>query len=226
MSECSGLLLLKLIKDIKYSEKDFVGFLASRKYSSLFEILVAVMLTQNTSDVNAFRALQRLEKLVGRLTPESILNAPLEELSKAIRPAGMHRQRAIRLHEVAKLVCKKYKCSLDHLCNLNVNEARSILMALPGVGAKTADVVLLMYCGMPVFPVDTHIFRISLRLGIVDKKDYDIVSGWFRSRIPRDKLLDVHLKLIMIGRLFCKPRNPLCSSCPLRVCCKHALSSL
>jgi len=194
---------------------------------SLFEFLVAVMLSQNTSDVNAIKAYERLKKkLSGEITPKKILDTDLEELVEAIKPAGMYRQRALRIKELAEIFSKPGFVDelLETISNDDVENARRILMGLPGIGAKTADVVLLVYFGKPTFPVDTHITRITKRLGYLDRTSYeDIRRFWMKILKPED-YLEAHLLLITHGRLTCKARNPGCSDCVLKRYCKYYLS--
>ncbi len=217
---CSADRLIQLISAVSIGDEEFVALRALESSdSTAFSVLVSVVLSQNTSDRNAVRAFTRLRSMVG-LSPREILDAGLERVAEAVKPAGMHRQRAARLIELARIVLDKYGGSLDFVCSMSVEEARQLLMELPGVGPKTADVVLLAYCGLPTFPVDTHISRICSRLGL--GSSYEVIRRWFLEHAPHDKLYELHLKLIVIGRRYCRPRNPRCNECPLRECCSYA----
>jgi len=158
--------VLKAISLVKIDEGEFLGRWVFTRGVSIFEGLVAVMLTQNTSDKVATRVYRDLKARLGSITPSSILSLSRLELEDLLRPIGSFRQRTDRLIKLATVVNTKYGGSLEFIRNMDIDEARRTLMSLPGVGPKTADVVLLNI-GRPTFPVDTHIMRISHRLGVV-----------------------------------------------------------
>ncbi|HIC98329.1 MAG TPA: endonuclease III [Pyrodictiaceae archaeon] len=216
-----GLCVVEALASVDYDVREFVGPVASRKYSNIYAMLVAVMLTQNTSDANAFKALKQLEKITG-LDPRRIIGVGEEVVAKAIRVAGMYRQRAKRIVAAVKQLLEMFGDKADRICELDYSDARQLLLSLPGVGLKTADVILLMYCRKPAFPVDTHIKRICGRLGL--GSSYEHISRTFLSILDGDveKLIDVHLKLITVGRRYCRPSKPKCDKCPLQVCCEYA----
>jgi len=188
--------------------------------SDPFKVLIRTILSQNTSYKNELKAFRALEEQVG-IEPERLASAPEEDIARCIRPAGQHRQRAKRIKEVAKLVLERYGGNLWGLLrNKPVLEAREELMSLPGVGKKTADIVLLFCARKPVFPVDRHILRIASRMGLLGPRvDYDAVSELaIRALKPGDYLF-AHLALIRLGREICRPRKPLCQACPIRDLC-------
>lgn len=199
-------------------------FIAPRlRGRNLFEFMVGVMLSQNTSDKNAIRAYNALREALGEITPEKILELGEERLAEIIRPAGMYRARARNIVGLARRLRGRGLVELDEkLGRLGVEEARRILVGLPGIGAKTADVILLMYYGKPTFPVDTHIRRITRRLGVVERDRYEDIRGWWMSQLPPDKYLEAHLLLITHGRRTCRARGPMCDACPLRDLCRYA----
>ncbi|AFK51253.1 HhH-GPD family protein [Thermogladius calderae 1633] len=199
-------------------EGEFVGLVARR---NLFEHLVAVLLSQNTNDKNAIRALSNLKSRLGKLTPEKVLSLDVGELAQLIKPAGLHLQRARRIVELASYLRDRLEEFESEVRRMDVLEAREVLMNLPGVGDKTADVVLLVYFGKPAFPVDTHIKRITTRLGFVKGGSYKKVSGFWQSCLPPDKYLETHLLLIQHGRAICKARKPLCHECPIKEFCEY-----
>lgn len=177
--------------------------------------MVAVVLSQNTSDRNAIRAYRRLRERLGSISPEGVLELSLEELEELIKPAGMYKNRA----RVLKALAEAFRDGVvnpQRLAEMDYEEARRFLTSLPGVGKKTADVVLL-YLGHPAFPVDTHIARIARRWGVGER--YDEVSNWFRKVVPPHKYLEVHLKLIQFGRDVCRARGPRCDVCPVGARC-------
>ncbi|AAL63095.1 endonuclease III domain-containing protein [Pyrobaculum aerophilum] len=194
---------------------EFIAPVVWRREKNLFKMLVAVVLSQNTSDKNAFKALENLEKQVGTITPQALLELPIEALEELIKPAGMYRQRARNLKALAEAFIQ-LGLTPERLVEMGPERARELLLSLPGVGKKTADVVLVNL-GLPAFPVDTHITRIAKRWGIGEK--YDEISRWFMERLPRDKYLDFHLKLIQFGRDVCRARNPKCGQCPIGAKC-------
>lgn len=189
----------------------------------LFEFIIAVVLSQNTSDENAWKAFTTLKSKHLAITPKTLLSMREEELSESIRVAGMHRQRAARIKELARVFLEKDVESFltKYLSEGRYEEARSFLLELPGVGYKTADVVLLMYYGVPTFPVDTHITRITLRLGFVKRKNYEeIRTFWMTNTLP-SKYLQLHLLLITHGRRVCRARKPTCTECTIKEFCNH-----
>ena len=196
-------------------------FVVSRA-KTLFEALVATVLSQNTSDKLAIRALEGLRRLVGcPVTPEAILRTDPSQLAEAVRPAGMQRRRAERLRALAEALTKALDL-LSRLKSMGVEEARETLMRLPGVGPKTAD-VLLMVMGKATFPVDTHISRVMPRLLGLEKADYeDLRTLAVEALREPDKLRELHMKLILVGRRWCRLRRPSCEGCPLAPVCAYA----
>ena len=190
---------------------EFIAPVVRRSGGGLFELVVAVVLSQNTSDKNAFKAFENLKRRIGEVTPEALRNLSEEELAELIRPAGMHRQRSRHLKALAEAFIA-HGITPEKLVNMGLQEARRLLLSLPGVGKKTADVVLVNL-GLPAFPVDTHITRIASRWGI--GRNYDEISRWFMERLPPERYLEFHLKLIQFGREVCTARSPKCGRCPI-----------
>ncbi len=183
------------------------------------ELLVRTILSQNTSDRNRDRAYARLRARFPRL--EDVLSAPLEEVAAAIRPAGMHRQRAARIQEVLRrLQDERGQLSLAFLEDLPPEEAERWLLSLPGVGKKTAYIVLLFGFGHERFPVDTHIARVTRRLGLWDGRGDPHEA--LAPLVPRGRAYPLHLNLIRLGREYCRPRRPRCPQCPLLDLCPSA----
>ncbi len=181
----------------------------------LFQLLVAVVLSQHTSDKNAMRAFENLERRLTAVTPERLASLPEGDLAEVIKTAGMQRARAKRLKALAASFLE-LEITPEKLAEMGVERARALLLSLPGVGPKTADVVLVNL-GLPTFPVDTHIARIAKRWGV--DGGYGAVSKWFMERVPPDKYLEVHLKLIQFGREICTARKPKCGVCPVSEKC-------
>ncbi|MEZ0319167.1 MAG: endonuclease III [Pyrobaculum sp.] len=196
---------------VKLRLEEFVAPVAWRESGNLFELVVSVILSQNTSDRNAFRAYRALKKRLGVLTPESVLSLSEKELAEVIKPAGMYNIRARHIRAVAEAFIR-LGITPEKLRTMGVEEARRLLLSIPGIGEKTADVVLVNL-GMPAFPVDTHITRIAKRWRV--GKSYKEISKWFMERIPPARYLEVHLKLIQFGRDICTARSPKCHICPV-----------
>lgn len=204
---------------------DLSEFIAPKLSSrTLFEFIVGVILSQNTSDRNAELALNELYRRFNGLRPDVIVSASEDELAEAVKPAGMYSRRAKVIKELANAFINPNLGEelATRVRELDVNEARELLKELPGIGDKTADVILLMYFRKPAFPVDTHIMRISMRLGITRKPDYNAVSKFWLNNTSPNNLLPLHLLLITHGRRACKARRPQCDSCPLIELCQFS----
>ncbi|MEM3424267.1 MAG: endonuclease III [Thermoproteota archaeon] len=208
-------ILRKLGEAIMLDEERFQP-LRSR---SVFEMLVATILSQNTSDKNTARTIRRLRETIG-ITPQSISNAGLLELKSAIRSSGLYNVKARVLKKLARIVIKNYGGNFEKVLEKPLDEARRELMSLPGVGPKTADVILLFAGGKKTFPIDTHVFRVSRRLGLIGLKDsYEDARGKLMKIFPPESYLKAHLLLIEHGRKTCGARRPLCSGCVLLEYC-------
>jgi len=198
-------------KTVELRLNEFIAPLVWRRGGNLFEMAVAVVLSQNTSDRNAFKAYDQLKRRLGEMTPEAVLQLSEDELAELIKPAGMYRIRARNIRALADAFIR-HKVTPEKLREMGPAEARKFLLSLPGVGEKTADVILVNL-GLPAFPVDTHIRRIAKRWGIVG--NYGEISRRFMEAVPPEKYLEVHLKLIQFGRDMCTARAPKCHICPI-----------
>ena len=190
----------------------------SRK-SSDFETLIATVISQNTSDRNAMRAFNRLsEKFL--ISPQTLSKANLSDIEEALKTAGLYRNKARIIKELSKTIIEKFGGSLDFIRHLPLEESRRLLMKLPGIGPKTADVLLLFRAGKPTIPVDTHIKRVSKRIGFASQNaNYEEIRNRLEALYdPRD-YLDVHILLILLGRKYCKAKNPKCTECPITKLC-------
>ncbi len=183
--------------------------------------LVGTILSQNTNDVNRDRAFERMRERLP--TWEAVRDAPLEELVEAIRPAGLAPTKAPRIQGALRRIGDaRGKLSLDFLDQLPVEEARAWLLDLPGVGPKTAAIVLLFALGKPAFPVDTHVHRVTRRLGLIPmntsrEKAHDVLEAL----VPPELYYPFHLNVIFHGRAVCHARNPECERCVLRDHCAY-----
>jgi endonuclease-3 len=180
---------------------------------------VTTILSQNTADRNTARAFEALSKRF-EISPEALARAETSQIEAAIRVAGLYKNKARAIKQAACVLIEKYGGTLQLILSLSIDEARKALMQFPGVGPKTADVVLLFSAAQPTIPVDTHVNRVSKRFGFAPANaDYEAVRQALQSLYnPRD-YLNVHLLLIAHGRRYCKAQHPLCDACPINTCC-------
>ncbi len=186
---------------------------------SAFEILTSTILSQSTTVANERRGLEGLREALGEITPATVAAAPVRTIRNAIWHAGLSRQKAPRIRACAESVLARWGGTLDPILRLSTADARTALMSLPGVGPKTADVVLAMAGGHPTFPVDTHIARIAGRWKLADRGDYETIRASLEAWTPPSRRTAWHLAMIAHGRELCKARNPLCAACPVRADC-------
>jgi len=199
-----------------------------RRPNDPVEILVATILSQNTNDSNRDRA---YESLIGRFRSfEAVADADEDEIAATIRVGGLHRQKARSIKEsLRRIIAERGGLDLSFLAGLTIAEGLNWLLSLPGVGKKTAGIVLLFSFGKPYFPVDTHIRRVLSRVGLIENgEDPHRVMNQI---LPKDPVLmrRLHLHLIRLGRTVCHPRRPECSDCPLSAGCavgKETISTL
>lgn len=187
--------------------------------TTAFETLIWTILSQNTSDVNSKRAMERLESRF-EITPEVLSQTPTDELIESIRSAGLYRVKAPRIKQISSIILDQFGGDLDSILKRKPEQARSILMEFPGVGYKTADIMLAFVMGHPTIPVDTHVMTIAKRLGIVRKN-----AGYEETRLALEKLVlpkrrvRMHLSLIRFGREICRAPRPLCPKCLVNRTC-------
>jgi endonuclease III len=193
----------------------------SRNLSSppLLDSLVHIILSQNTSDVNSLRAFESLKERFPSWDEAAAAGAG--EIEEAIRSGGISRVKAERIEHLLDLVYRENgSYSLEGLRDMAPGEALEYLLGIPGVGRKTAAVLLLFQLGYPYFPVDTHIFRVGKRLGLIPAganagKAHDIMDGV----VPDEIKFRLHINLIEHGRQVCKARKPKCGDCCLSDIC-------
>lgn len=185
--------------------------------------LVLTILSQATSDLNSERAFRDLRQRFP--TWEMVRDAPTADVEEAIRSGGLAAQKAPRIQAALRAVLEDGDDEpLAELATLPLPEAKARLQALPGVGPKTAACVLLFACGRPALPVDTHVYRVSRRIGLIDQgvsaaAAHDILE---RQVDPAD-VYTFHLNMIALGRRVCVARTPRCEICPLTdLCCYYA----
>jgi endonuclease-3 len=183
-----------------------------------FLLLVGTVLSQNTNWRNTRTAYGRLTAKFQ--TPEELAAADTHDIQELIRPAGLYREKSKRLKEISRSILERYDGNLRAVLKRPVEEAREELLSLPGVGYKTADVVLAFGAGRDVLPVDTHVFRISKRLGFASPKDnHEQVRVKLEKITPKGRRAQAHMFLIQLGRRYCRARNPLHETCPINSLC-------
>jgi len=182
--------------------------------------LVLTILSQNTSDRNSEHACSRMRERFPAW--EDVRDAPEAELVEALRPGGLAVQKAPRIQAVLRDL---EPLDLEWLAGLPPEEAMRWLVALPGVGPKTASCVLLFSLDVPVMPVDTHIHRIALRVGLVPAgTTAEAAHALLTAMTPPERMLEAHLLLIRHGRTTCTARRPLCEECVLLDVCDYGRS--
>jgi endonuclease-3 len=177
--------------------------------------LIQTILSQNTSDVNTERAFASLWSTFGSW--EAIVAAPTPAIADAIRSGGLAQVKAPRIKAVLEAIQRdRGELSIDFLAGLPVNEARAYLTSLGGVGPKTAACVLMFALDMPALPVDTHVHRVSKRIGLIGPKvNAEAAHQILEAAIPGAQMYDAHMLLIRHGREICKALRPRCDACPL-----------
>jgi endonuclease III len=188
--------------------------------------LIWTILSQNTNDELSERAYRRLRKAFPRW--EMVLGAPEEEIASTIRVGGLANQKSKCIKDFLRWVKATYgRMSLAAICKMSVDEATEILMQHRGIGLKTVYVTLMFACGKDVFPVDTHIWRITRRLGLAPMKaGRDKVTHLMQLLVPQGEALPLHLNLIRFGRQVCQARKPRCWDCPLVDLCRYEPKNL
>ncbi|MDI9332158.1 MAG: endonuclease III [Alphaproteobacteria bacterium] len=181
------------------------------EYTSVFELLAAVLLSAQATDVRVNKATRRLFPVAH--TPQQIIDLGLDRLMGYIQTIGLYRTKAANLMKTCQILVQEH--------GGQVPRTREALERLPGVGRKTANVVLNVAFSEPTMAVDTHIFRVSNRTGLAPGKDVLTVEQKLLRRVPPDYLLHAHHWLILHGRYVCQARKPLCGSCQGREYCGY-----
>lgn len=183
--------------------------------------LVATMLSQATTDIQTARSFDNLRRRYR--TWEEVRNAPAREIAKEIRASGLSRQKAPRIKAALEQIRRERgRIELRFLKRMSDEEAFRWLTQIKGVGPKTASIVLLFAMGRPFFPVDTHVFRVTKRLGWIPAREtYEQAHRSLRELIPPRLYYRLHLNLIRLGREICLARRPRCEVCPLKDLCPY-----
>ena len=179
------------------------------EYTTVFELLAAVLLSAQATDVGVNKATRKLFPVAG--TPQAILDLGLEGLEGYIKTIGLYKSKARHLQETCRILVEQHSGQ--------VPRTREALEALPGVGRKTANVVLNVAFGEPTMAVDTHIFRVSNRTGLAPGKNPLAVEVQLMKRVPPAYAVDSHHWLILLGRYACQARKPRCWECLVATYC-------
>lgn len=180
-------------------------------YTKDYELVIAVMLSAQTTDKSVNAVTSVLFKKYQSL--DALNEASLEEIEDAIKPIGLYKNKAKNLKGIAKDLIERF--------DYKVPSDKDLLMTLPGVGNKTAGVIRAEIFQIPDLPVDTHILRISKRLGLANQKDSPIdVERKLKKLIPENRWIKSHQQLIHFGRYFCTARSPKCAECKISAICK------
>jgi endonuclease III len=183
------------------------------EFSNVFELLAAVLLSAQATDVSVNKATKGL--FAAANTPQKMLALGLDGITEHIKSIGLFRNKAKNLLATSRILVEQYAGE--------VPRSRDALMALPGVGRKTANVVLNVVFGEPTIAVDTHIFRVSNRTGLAPGKDPLAVELALLKRVPKAHMVHAHHWLILHGRYVCKARQPLCGQCAVAAYCDAAM---
>jgi len=184
-----------------------------------FKTLIVTIISQNTTDRNTSRAFENLSKKF-KITAEVLAKADIGQIEECLKVAGLYRNKAKTIKQTSKIILERFKGTLKPILSLSFEEARKTLLQLPGVGPKTADVVLLFCSKKPTIPVDTHVNRVAKRLNLAPANgDYETIRKSLEALYNPEDYLVVHVLLILLGRKYCRAKNPLCNDCPVNTLC-------
>jgi endonuclease-3 len=218
--------LKKKYQAIGTALSDTYGFPTWRQHLPPVDELVDTILSQNTSDVNRDKAFDALK---GRYpTWEQVRDAPVKEVIDLIRPAGLSQTKGPCIQDTLRqITAERGAITLDFLQDMPTEEGKAWLTHFNGVGPKTAAIVLLFAFNKPAFPVDTHVHRVTQRLGLIGPKvGREQAHLDLEAIIPPAEFYQAHLNLIRHGREVCQARRPLCENCPLTAFCDYYHSHL
>lgn len=194
-------------------------------YDDPFKVLIRTIISQSTAEINTRRAFERIITRIRPLTPARLAEADAKDIEEALRVAGLYKNKTVIIKRLSSMILEKFNGKLDFIYSLPLSETRENLLKLPGVGPKTADILLLFCARRPVLPIDTHVNRVSKRLGLVpmSEKRYEVIRSRLESLYNPEEYFAVHMLFIALGRTFCRALKPLCPKCPLRELCPSAV---
>lgn len=205
---------------------EFYGYPQWRNPLPAMDELVSTILSQNTNDINRDRAFNALKARYENW--EAVRDGNQQDVIDTIRTAGLANQKGARIQAVLQAITEQRgSLDLDFLKEFSIEDARQWLMQFKGVGPKTAAIVLQFSLDKPAFPVDTHIYRITGRLGLrPEKMNANKAHTHFEDLLPPETYYPAHLNIIRLGREVCKARKPKCQGCPLEDMCDFRKSNL
>ncbi|MGK2905378.1 MAG: endonuclease III domain-containing protein [Desulfuromonadales bacterium] len=195
---------------------------------SPFEVAVGAILTQNTTWTQVEKAIANL-KQAEAITAEKLAALPIHQLEEMIMPSGFYRQKAARLQNFATHLVENWQGNLVDFCGGPLDDARSRLLALPGIGPETADSILLYAAERPSFVIDAYTRRIFERIGLLQGQEkYGEIRQLFMQNLPEDAKLynEYHAQIVQLAKTCCRKHKTLCSDCPLYRKCLYARGQL
>jgi len=205
----------KIKQVLKILEEQYGTTGTALRFRTPFQLLVATMLAAQSTDKQVNKITEELFK--AHPDPEAFLKLSLEELEGKIKRVGLYRNKAKNILAATRMILEKF--------GGKVPQTREELMQLPGVGRKTANVVLSVAFNHDAIAVDTHVFRVANRIGLAEGKDPLKTEKHLMKNIPQEKWSQAHHWLIWQGRMICKAQNPRCEICPLQQYCEHFQNS-
>jgi endonuclease-3 len=203
---------------ISLLEEEFPGDKPRQGNGNPLDVLIATMLSQNTTDKTSYKAFLNLKKNFKNW--DGVMNAPLSKIRDAIKVCGLANQKSKSIKNLLKQLKKKYgRLSLGFITKMDNEKIYKELLHYSGIGLKTVSCVLAFGLGRDVFPVDTHVHRVTNRLGLADAKTPDKTYLQMNDKIPPNKKFLFHTLLIRFGRKICRANNPLCGKCRLYDLC-------
>jgi len=203
--------VIKLLKIAMRDLPDPSVTLVGKKYKSPFLVLISCLLSLRTRDETTLPASERLFARAD--TMQGMLKIPIPEIQKLIYPVGFYKTKALRIHDICSDLIERF--------GSNVPDELELLLTLKGVGRKTANLVLTEGFGKPGICVDTHVHRISNRLGYIKTKDPDATEFALRKKLPQKYWIEYNALLVTWGQNVCKPISPMCSVCPVKNICQR-----
>mgnify|MGYP001037269894 CR=1 FL=1 len=188
--------------------------------------LIATILSQNTSDANSGRAFRNLTRRFG--VWERVAEAEVEDIAAAIESGGLSRVKAPRIKAILEMIRKERGgLDLEFLGDMPLPQAKAWLESLPGVGPKTAACVLLFSLGRPALPVDTHVYRVSRRLGLIENGATPAqAQGLLEAMVPDGAIYRFHVNMVAHGRRVCRAQRPRCGECVLVEVCRYGQGTI
>jgi endonuclease-3 len=201
--------------------EDVYGYPTWRPHLSPVDELVSTILSQNTNDTNRDKAFDSLTRRYASW--DAVRDAPAADVIEAIRSAGLSNQKWPRIQAALRYLTETQgHITLDFLADMDVAQAKAWLTGINGIGPKTAAIILLFAFGKPAFPVDTHVHRVTQRLGLIGPQtSAEQAHEELEKIIPPEQFLAAHLNIIRHGREVCHARHPNCEECPLTVYCEY-----